>query len=206
MNNNKNQYTDFIEKYIDKIDNNQWKTFWYHAITNFGYSYELGQLIAIFETCDIDSKPDYIFQHIQNKPITIKWNQTDFITGEDIAHELNNELYKYRKVFTLNETNGLEVIDKLREMYLTGLTRVWHSVIPTQYISLMLGYNVEYQKPVLRISLSRGSDFVTVGFQDILPADLIIIPGEGWAYSEAGIKKMLDWFEYQLRNNLRIIQ
>ena len=196
----------FIEKHIDKIENNQWKTFWYYAITDFGYSYELGQLLAMFEVSDIDSKPEYIFQHIQDKPITIKWNQTDFITNEDIAHELNNELYKYRKVFTLTETDGAKVIDKLRQMYLTDLTRTWHSVIPTQYIALTPAYNVEYQKPVLRISLSRGSDSVIVGFQDILKTDLIIIPGEGWAYSEIGIKKMIDWFEYQLRNNLRIIQ
>ena len=196
----------FIEKHIDKIENNDWKSFWYHAITDFGYSYELGQLIAMFEVSDIDSKPDYIFQHIHDKPITIKWNQTDFITNEDIAHELNNELYKYRKVFRLNEIDGAKVIDKLREMYLTNLIRTWHSVIPTQYISLTPAYNVEYQKPVLRISLSMGSDFGIIGFQDILQTDLIIIPGEGWAYSEAGIKKMIDWFEYQLRNNLRIIQ
>lgn len=196
----------FIEKHIDLIENNAWQAFWYHAITDFDYSYELGQLIAMFDACDIDSKPDYIFQHIQDKPITIKWNQTDFITNEDIAHELNDELYKYRRVFRLNETDGAKVIDKLRELYLTNLTRNWRSIIPTQYISLTLTYNVEYQKPVLRISLSRGADFVIVGFQDILQTDLIIIPGEGWAYSEAGIKKMLDWFEYQLRNNLRIIQ
>lgn len=196
----------FIEKHIDKIENNQWKTSWYYAITDFGYSYELGQLLAMFEVSDIDSKPEYIFQHIQDKPITIKWNQTDFITGEDIAHELNTELYKYRKVFTLTETDGAKVIDKLRQMYLTNLTRTWHSVIPTQYISLTPAYNVEYQRAVLRISLSRGSDSVIVGFQDILQTDLIIIPGEGWAYSEIGIKKMIDWFEYQFRNNLRIIQ
>lgn len=196
----------FIEKYIDKIENNDWKSFWYHAIVDFGYSYELGQLIAMFEVSDIDSKPEYIFQHIHNKPITIKWNQTDFITGEDIAHELNSELYKYRKVFTLTETDGAKVINKLREMYLTKLTKTWHSVIPTKYISLTPAYNVEYQRPVLRISLSRGSDSVIIGFQDILQIDLIVIPGEGWAYSEAGIKKFIDWFEYQLRNNLRIIQ
>lgn len=196
----------FIEKYIDKIENNQWKTFWYYAITDFGYSYELGQLIAMFDVSDIDSQPEFIFQHIHDKPITIKWNQTDFITNEDIAHELNNELYKYRKVFTLTETDGAKVIDKLREMYLTNLTRTWNSVIPTQFISLTPAYNVEYQRPVLRISLSRGSDSVIIGFQDILQTDLIVIPGEGWAYSETGIKKMIDWFEHQLRNNLRIIQ
>ena len=207
MINNKNQYTDFIEKYIDKIDNNQWESFWYCAITDFGYTYELGELIGIFDLCDIDSKPDYIFQHIHDKPITIKWNQTDFTTAEDIAHELNNELYKYRKSFQLKETNTYVVLNKLQSLYLTNFDRrnQYHLENEIQAINLTPSFNIEYQRPVLSISLQQGSNVITVGFQDILERDLIIIPGEGWAYSEAGIKKMIDWFEHQFKNNLRII-
>lgn len=186
----------FVKENLHLVRQNKWKEFWAKALPEFGYTYELGQLARFFDYAAIDCKPDFMFQNMTDRPITIMWNETDFITNQDIDHTINKDLYdKFSRQYDLATQDTEYILANIKDLNPARFIKHLLSVDPIGKLKLSIKYNVTMQMPVVRISVDTyiiASDIITT-------EHFIIIPGEGYAYSESAINKKLDWIEDRLR-------
>ena len=190
------QIEKFVKDNLHLVRQNSWKEFWAEALPEFGYTYALGQLARFFDYAGIDCKPDFMFQKMIGKPITIMWNETDFITNQDIDHTINMDLYdKFSRQYDLATQDTEWILANIKDLNAARVIKQLSSIDPLQKLNLSIKYDVTMMMPVVRISV----DSYIVASEIITTEYFIIIPGEGYAYSESAINKKLDWIENRLR-------
>lgn len=191
-----NQIEKFVKENLHLVRQNKWKEFWAEALPEFGYTYELGQLARFFDYAIIDCKPAFMFQNMTGKPITIMWNETDFTTNQDIDYTINMDLYdKFSRQYNLATEDIEWILANIKDLNPARCIKNLSSIDPIQKLKLSIKYDVTMMMPVVRISV----DTYIVASDIITTEHFIIIPGEGYAYSESAINKTLDWIENRLR-------
>ena len=197
----------FIEKNINLINANKWKDLWANAITDFeGYEYELYKLYKMFKDTDIDCNQDLIFQYVRS-PKTIKYVEPSgaFLTNEDISHELNAELFQFRKEYNIKDINNLNDIRNYHMDYANTSSNTFKTA---DRLSLSFYYNVEYSEVCISIAIRQDPNqnvFKRIAFKHLSPITVVFVPGLGFAYSRDDIIDIRNHFEKLLKNS-EIIQ